>query len=88
MASMAKLDLRGFVLPLALLNCSRSLSRLKSWEQMEVLIQDPEAADMLVKIIERSQQRAVSRSREAGHYRIRIGAVSHQPPEGTHKKTE
>ncbi|MCF8131149.1 MAG: sulfurtransferase TusA family protein [Deltaproteobacteria bacterium] len=88
MVSTAKLDLRGVVLPLALLNCSRALSQLKIQERMEVLVQDIEAADMLVKIVERSQNRAAHRSRVGGHYRIQIGPVSDKLPGGTHEKTK
>jgi TusA-related sulfurtransferase len=76
MSSIKKLDLRGIVLPVALLNCSRAVSQLESHECLEILIHDPEVGDTLSRIIERSQDRIVRRVRVGGHYRIKVGPIS------------
>lgn len=73
MASMLKLDLRGVILPVALLNCCRSLWQLDKGAPMEVLISDSEAVHMLVKIIERSHDRDVRAVSIKDHFRIHIG---------------
>lgn len=86
MSSTKELDLRGVVLPVSLLKCSRALSQMGSHEHLEVLIRDPEASDALVRIIERSQDRVVHRRRVGDHYRIHIGPVSHQKSNGSKGK--
>ena len=88
MSSTKKLDLRGIVLPVALLNCNRSVSQLESHECLEIMIHDPDAADVLVRIIERSQDRTVHRVRMGGEYRIKIGPVSHKNSNSTHGKAD
>ena len=88
MSTTKKLDLRGIVLPVALLNCNRSVSQLESHECLEIMIHDPDAADVLERIIERSRDRSVRRVRVGGHYRIKIGPVSHKNSNGTQGKAD
>lgn len=76
MSSILKLDLRGIILPVALLNCNRTVSQLEPHECLDILIHDPEAADALARIMARSQDRLVRRVKVGGHYRIKIGPAS------------
>lgn len=88
MSSIQELDLRGIVLPVALLNCNRKVSELQPHECLEILIHDPEAADVLARIIERSQDRTVRRTRVGGHHRIKIGPASQKKLNGTRGKSD
>ena len=86
MSSIEKLDLRGVVLPVSLLKCSHALSEMGSHECLEILIRDQESTDELVRIIERSQDRAVHLARVGDHYRIHVGPISHQRSNGSKEK--
>ena len=86
MSSIEKLDLRGVVLPVSLLKCSHALSQMGSHDRLEVLVRDQETADELVRIIERSQDRAVHLAMVGDHYRIHIGPISDQRSNGSKKR--
>lgn len=73
MGSTLQLDLRGVALPVSLLKCKRTLMDLRATDALEVLVHDPEVAEDLVKIIERSQERTIRSEREGNFYRIHIG---------------
>ena len=74
MSSTVELDLRGVGLPVCLLKCKSALAGMDSGDALDVLVEDPEVVEDLVKIIRRSQGRLIRPRREGGHYRIHIGA--------------
>jgi TusA-related sulfurtransferase len=73
MSSNADLDLRGVVLPVSLLMCKSALVGMDANAVLNVLVEDPDVVQELVKIIERSQKRAVRLHEERNHFRIEIG---------------
>ena len=70
---MKELDLRGVGLPFSLLRCKSRLLKVEPEEEMEVLVQEPEVMEDLVKIIRRSHGRPARSHREGSYYRIHIG---------------
>ncbi|MFC1811121.1 sulfurtransferase TusA family protein [Thermodesulfobacteriota bacterium] len=71
-ASIKELNLIGVVSPVCMLKCKSELARMNAGDVLEVLLQDPEAVEELVKIIERSKDRVISKEHEEDHYRIRV----------------
>lgn len=67
-----ELDLIGVVSPVCLLKCKSELTRMNAGDVLEILLQDPEAVEELVKIIERSKDQVISKKPEEDHYRIRV----------------
>ena len=72
MSSTQELDLRGVALPVCLLKCKEALSNMTSGQQLQVLLQDPEALNDLVRIVERSRDQLTEWRKEEDHYRIII----------------
>ena len=70
MAVNQKLNLIGVVSPFCLLEFKNALTRLKGGQLLEVLIQDPEVVHDLIRLVERSDDRLVERSRIGSQYRI------------------
>jgi tRNA 2-thiouridine synthesizing protein A len=70
--SIKELDLIGVVSPVCILKCKSELVRMNAGDVLEILLQDPEVVEELSKIIERSNDRVISKEREEDHYRIRI----------------
>jgi len=77
MPSIVELDLRGVGLPICLLKCKSALIGMDRGNILEVLVNDSEILEDLVKIVKRSQSEMILQShREGDHYRIRIGPSS------------
>lgn len=72
MAAVNELDLSGVLLPVCLLKCKTMLQTLRSGQVMRVIVQDPETADSIVKIIERSADRVIGREQDGGRYRVTL----------------
>lgn len=70
--SNSKLDLIGIISPLCLLKCKSVLTAMESGHVLEVLLQDSEVVEKLVKIIERSQDQVMKSKMEGDLYRICI----------------
>lgn len=64
MPSTSHLDLRGISWPMCLLKFKQTLLTLRVGEQLEVLVQDPEVADHILMIIDRSRDKVVDRQLE------------------------
>jgi TusA-related sulfurtransferase len=71
-SSNSKLDLTGVISPLCLLKCKSVLTGMESGHVLEVLLQDSGVVEMLVKIIERSQDQVMESKMEKDLYRICI----------------
>ena len=67
-----KLNLIGVVSPVCLLKCKRVLSEMDAGDVLEVLLQDPDVVEELVKIVERSSDRVMKLNREQDHFRIQL----------------
>ena len=77
MPSNVELDLRGVGLPICLLKCKSALVGMYTGDILEVLVNDSEILEDLVKIVKRSQSKmTLQPHREGDHYRIRIGPAS------------
>ena len=72
MSSKSELNLLGIMSPLCLLKCKSFLEEMKSGNFLEVLVQDPEVVEDLVKIIERSKDQIVKVETEDEYFRIQI----------------
>lgn len=72
MYSTVELDLRGVVLPMTLLTCKSTIARLSPGDALDVLMRDPETAQDLVTIIERSGDHVDGVEREGDTYRVRV----------------
>jgi len=72
MGAKSELDLVGVMSPVCLLKCKSCLRTMRPGEEMDVLVQDPEVVDELVKIVERSADEVVHRRKERDYYRICI----------------
>jgi len=72
MSSKSELNLLGVMSPLCLLKCKSSLEEMKSGNFLEVLVQDPEVVEDLVKIIERSKDQIVKIETEDEYFRVQI----------------
>lgn len=59
-------------MPVCLIKCKRALYEIDLNNILEVLVEDPEAVEILVKIIERSRDQVIKWHREGDHYRIQI----------------
>jgi TusA-related sulfurtransferase len=72
MAMKSELNLLGVMSPLCLLKCKSFLEEMKAGNSLEVLVQDPEVVEDLLKIIERSKDRVVKVEPEDEYFRIHI----------------
>jgi TusA-related sulfurtransferase len=80
MPSKLELDLRGVGLPVCLLQCNSTLIKMESDDMLEILVQDPEVVEDLIKIIRRSQGRSIKSRREGDYYRIHVGSPNRKAP--------
>jgi TusA-related sulfurtransferase len=72
MNSKNEINLIGVISPVCLLKCKSTLAGMNSGDMLEILLQDPEVVDELIKIVERSNDRVVSKQRDSDHYRVTI----------------
>lgn len=66
------IDLRGVVSPVCLLKCKSMLAKINGGDVLEVILQDPEVVEELVKIVERSEDKIIDQQKEEDYYRINI----------------
>jgi len=76
MADISKLNLIGIVSPFCLLEFKHALARVGHGQMLEVLIQDPDVADDLVRLVDRSDDRLVERKRIDHKFQILVQRVS------------
>jgi TusA-related sulfurtransferase len=72
MTSNALLDLRGVTWPMCLLQFKQNLLALGAGETLEVLVYDPEVAEQITTIVNRSQDRLITRQKDGERVRLRI----------------
>jgi TusA-related sulfurtransferase len=72
MTTPSELNLISVFVPVCLMKCKSTLNALQSGETLDVLIADPEVVANLERIIERSDDRVISRRKELNYYRLRI----------------
>jgi len=72
MAAQVELNLIGVISPFCLLEFKNALARIQPRQIMEVLIQDPEVAEDLVRIVERSEDLLISRKTVGDHFSFRV----------------
>ncbi|MFC1829146.1 sulfurtransferase TusA family protein [Thermodesulfobacteriota bacterium] len=65
-----ELDLIGVISPVCILKCKSELARMNAGSILEVLLQDPEVVEELIKIVQRSKDRVIKSKQEGDHYRI------------------
>lgn len=68
----SELNLLGVMSPLCLLKCKSFLDEMKSGNSLEVLVQDPEVVEDLLKIIERSKDQVIKVETEDEYFRVHI----------------
>lgn len=66
------LDLTGIAWPVSLLKFKQNLLALKAGERLEVLVQDPEVADHIIMIVDRSEDRIIERQMVGERFRFYI----------------
>lgn len=66
------LDLRGMIVPVTLLNISRSLREINSGEVVEIIGNDPETRRQLFMILRAFSYELLEISDEKSKYRVRI----------------
>jgi TusA-related sulfurtransferase len=79
MSEKRELDLRGVIFPVCLLKCKSALVNLDSSEALDVLVNDPEVVQDLIKIIKRSQARMVNLIEDDHGFRIMVGPSPNGP---------
>ncbi len=67
-----EIDLRGILSPVCLLKCKSMLAKINCGDVLEVLLQDPEVVEELIKIVDRSKDQVVNQQKEEDYYRIYI----------------
>ena len=72
MASTAQLNLIGVVSPFCLLAFKGALVEIEPGQVLEVLVEDPEVADDLARLVDRSEDRLVGRLLGENHVCIRV----------------
>jgi TusA-related sulfurtransferase len=72
MSSTASLDLTGMAWPVCLLTFKQKLVALKAGQRLEVLVQDPDVADHIVMIVNRSEDRVIDSRLEGERLRLCI----------------
>lgn len=66
------LDLTGIAWPVSLLKFKQNLMALKAGERLEVLVQDPETAEHIIMIVNRSEDRIIERQMVGERFRFCI----------------
>jgi TusA-related sulfurtransferase len=72
MPSTSQLDLTGISWPVCLLKFKQNLLTLRVGERLEVLVQDPEVADHIIMIVDRSDDKFIDRQRDGERFRLCI----------------
>lgn len=72
MARSVKLNLIGVVSPFCILEFKSAVARLRPRQVLAVMVKDPGVAADLIRIVEHSPDRLVSRKKTGGHYLIRV----------------
>jgi TusA-related sulfurtransferase len=72
MPSTAQLDLTGISWPVCLLKFKQNLLALGTGDQLEVLVQDPDVADHILLIVNRSEDRLIDRQTDGERFRLWI----------------
>ena len=72
MTQIHKLNLMGVVLPFCLLEFKNTLASLKKGQVLEILLQDPEVLEDILRLIERSQDRLLEQKSIGRHYCVRV----------------
>lgn len=72
MPSTSQLDLSGISWPVCLLKFKQNLLALKAGERLEVLGQDPDVADHIVLIVDRSEDRVIDRQIDGERFKLCI----------------
>ena len=72
MSANIELNLIGVISPFCLLEFKSALARIQPRQIMEVLIQDPEVAEDLVRIVERSEDLLIARKTVGDHFCLRV----------------
>lgn len=67
-----ELNLVGVVSPMCLLKCKSVLTRMNPGDILEVLVEDPDVVDELIKILKRSSDHVKEFYREENHFRIHL----------------
>jgi TusA-related sulfurtransferase len=68
----SQLDLTGISWPVCLLKFKQNLLALGVGERLEVLVQDPEVADHILMIVDRSADRVIDRQVDGEIFRLCI----------------
>jgi TusA-related sulfurtransferase len=72
MLSTSQLDLTGISWPVCLLKFKQNLLALRTGQRLEVLVQDPDVADHIVMIVNRSEDRVIDRQLDGEGLRLCI----------------
>ncbi len=72
MSSVFEMNLIDIEWPISLLKCNSELARMKHGDKLNVLVDDPEVADSLMLIIDRSEEHSARILEQKGHFRIAI----------------
>jgi TusA-related sulfurtransferase len=72
MLSTSQLDLTGISWPVCLLKFKQNLLALRTGQRLEVLVQDPDVADHIVLIVDRSEDRVLDRQIDGKRFRLCI----------------
>ena len=72
MPSTSQLDLSGISWPVCLLKFKQNLLALKAGDWLEVLGQDPDVADHIVLIVDRSEDRVIDRQIDGERFKLCI----------------
>ena len=72
MLPISQLDLSGISWPVCLLKFKQNLLALKAGERLEVLGQDPDVADHIVLIVDRSEDRVIDRQIDGERFKLCI----------------
>jgi TusA-related sulfurtransferase len=72
MPSTKVLDLSDTVSFVSLLKCQKEIAQLKPGDSLEVIMDDPDMVDDLIKIVDRSMNRVTERSLNGDRFKIKI----------------
>ena len=79
MAVNQELNLIGVISPFCLLEFKSALARIRPMQILEVLIQDPEVAEDLVRIVDRSEDLLIAREAVGDHFCLRVQRAGARP---------
>ena len=82
MAANPQLDLIGVVSPFCLLQFKTAMARVRPFQVLDVLIEDPAVVTDLVRLVNRSEDRLLASERIGDHYRIRVQRAGSRQPLG------